>query len=178
MVKSEPLPVDPIAEARRQWQAHGWAGSADGMAAVTSVMRAHQLMLARVDRALKPFGLSFARFEMLRLLAFTRNGRMPMARATARLQVHPASVTNAVHRLERDGLVEREPHEHDRRATVLVLTEQGRHLVERATAKLNEDVFSQPGLEPEDVATLVSAVARLRRAAGDFKEPRPQPEAL
>ncbi|MPV88512.1 MarR family transcriptional regulator, partial [Georgenia ruanii] len=87
------------------------------MAAVTSVMRAQQLMLARIDQALRPHGLSFARYEMLRLLAFTREGRLPMASATARLQVHPASVTNTVDRLERDGLVRREPHPRDGRAT-------------------------------------------------------------
>ena len=43
------LPFDPIAEAERQWVAHGWPDAALGMAAVTSVMRAHQLMLASVD---------------------------------------------------------------------------------------------------------------------------------
>lgn len=99
------LPVDPIAEAKRQWLAHGWDAAADGMTVVTSVIRAHQLLLASIDRALKPFDLSFSRFEMLRLLAFTREGRMPMASAIARLQVHPTSVTNTVERLARDGLV-------------------------------------------------------------------------
>lgn len=69
MVQGTPLPVDPIAEVKRQWIAHGWESAADGMSAVTSVMRAHQLMLADVDRALKPFTLTFARYEMLRLLA-------------------------------------------------------------------------------------------------------------
>ncbi len=178
MARREPLPVDPIAEARRQWIAHGWADAADGMAAVTSVMRAHQLMLARVDAALKPFQLTFARYEMLRLLAFTRGGRLPMSSAIARLQVHPASVTNAVDRLERGGLVLREPHPHDGRATILVLTDAGRTVVEKATQALNSEVFSEPGIDAENVAALVHAVARLREAAGDFTEPRPAPEPL
>ncbi|MDF2665399.1 MAG: MarR family transcriptional regulator [Microbacterium sp.] len=77
------LPVDPIAEAKRQWLAHGWDDAADGMTVVTSVIRAHQLLMASIDRALRPFDLSFSRFEMLRLLAFTREGRMPMASAIA-----------------------------------------------------------------------------------------------
>ena len=46
-------PLDPIAEARRQWAAHGWAEVADGMAALTSVMRAQQLLLARCDAVLR-----------------------------------------------------------------------------------------------------------------------------
>ena len=63
-----PLPFDPIEEARRQWAAHGWQDVADGMAAITSIMRAQQLFLARVDAVLRPYELSFARYELLMLL--------------------------------------------------------------------------------------------------------------
>lgn len=170
MARRNPLPVDPIAEARRQWVAHGWTDAADGMSAVTSIIRAQQLLMARVDGALKPFALSFARYEMLRLLAFTREGRMPMASAIARLQVHPTSVTNTVDRLVRDGFVVREAHPADGRAAVLNLTEPGRDLVERATAALNE-VFAEPGFTADDTTELVRIVARLREASGDFTEP-------
>lgn len=178
MVHGTPLPVDPIAEAKRQWIAHGWESAADGMSAVTSVMRAHQLMLADVDRALKPFALTFARYEMLRLLAFAKGGRMPMASATARLQVHPASVTNTVDRLERDGLLQREPHPRDGRATLLALTDRGRDVAEQATKALNEQVFSRIELDDDKLRDLVHAIARLRLAAGDFMEPRPLPDPL
>ncbi|WP_448388353.1 MarR family winged helix-turn-helix transcriptional regulator [Microbacterium aurum] len=175
---TSPLPVDPIAEARRQWVAHGWDDAADGMSAVTSVMRAHQLLLAEVDRALKPLGLSFARYEMLRLLAFTREGRMPMASATARLQVHPATVTSAVDRLERDGLLRRTPHPRDGRATMLALTDVGRDLTERATDALNQSVFSKVGLDVDDMKMLVHVIAKLRLEAGDFIKHRPLPDPL
>lgn len=178
MPRNTPLPVDPIAEAKRQWTAHGWEDAAAGMTLVTSVMRAHQLLLARIDATLKPFGLSFARYEMLRLLAFTRAGRMPMASAIARLQVHPTSVTNTVDRLVKDALVEREPHPGDGRAAMLVLTASGRQLVERATAALNTNVFESPGLAEDDTAELVRIIARLRKGAGDFTDPRPLPDPL
>jgi DNA-binding MarR family transcriptional regulator len=178
MVKRRPLPVDPIAEAKRQWVAHGWTDAAAGMSAVTSIIRAQQIMLARIDAALRPFGLSFARYEMLRLLAFTREGRMPMASAIARLQVHPTSVTNTVDRLVRDDLIEREPHPEDGRAAMLVILESGRELVERATAALNTTVFENPGLADDDTAELVRIIARLRKASGDFTDPRPLPEPL
>ena len=177
MTRSDPLAVDPIAEAKRQWIDHGWADAAAGMAAVTSVMRAQQIMLGRVERALKPFGLSFARFEMLRLLAFARDGRMPLASAIARLQVHPASVTNTVDRLSRDGLVRREPHPEDRRAALVSLTSDGRELVERATIALN-DVFAELGLEEGDTLQLSGILARFRKDAGDFADPRPVPDPL
>ncbi|MBU4466288.1 MAG: MarR family transcriptional regulator [Actinobacteria bacterium] len=172
------LPVDPIAEAKRQWLAHGWTDAAGGMAAVTSIMRAHQLMLARVDETLRPFGLTFARYELLTLLSFSRDGRMPMASASARLQVHPTSVTNTVDRLEASALVQRVPHPDDGRAILIVLTDAGRDLSLRATDALNAEVFATPGLSSDDTDTLVTVIARLRHGAGDFDDPRPQPEPL
>jgi DNA-binding MarR family transcriptional regulator len=178
MPHKTPLPVDPIAEAKRQWLAHGWSDAATGMSAVTSIIRAQQLLLARIDTTLKPFSLSFARYEMLRLLAFTRAGRMPMASAIARLQVHPTSVTNTVDRLVRDGLITRETHPADGRAAMLVLTDPGRELVERATDALNDDVFTEPGLSEADTTDLVSIIARFRKASGDFTDPRPLPDPL
>ncbi|MEV4258821.1 MarR family transcriptional regulator, partial [Spirillospora sp. NPDC049652] len=95
--------LDPIAEAHRQWRAR-WPGHADQMAAVTSVMRAQQLLLGRIEGVLKPFGLTFAAYEALRLLAFTRTGTLPMGKMGQRLMVHAASVTNVIGRLERRGL--------------------------------------------------------------------------
>lgn len=173
-----PLPVDPLAEAKRQWLAHGWSDAADGMAVVTSVMRAQQLLLARVDATLKPFALSFARYEVLRLLAFSRTGRLPLSSVVARLQVHPTTVTSTAERLIRDDLIVREPHPHDGRAAMLALTAAGRDLVDRATTALNAEVFTDPGISRDDAAELVAIVARMRKAAGDFADPRPQPEPL
>src|SRR5260370_12105704 len=64
------LPFDPIEEAQRQWTAHGWGAQAGAMAVVTSIMRGEQILLARVDDALRPFGLTFARFAALALPSF------------------------------------------------------------------------------------------------------------
>ena len=91
------------------------------MAAVTSLMRAQQIVLARVEEVLRPFDLTFARYEVLMLmlmLLFGRSGSLPLSRLGDRLQVHPTSVTNAVDRLEAQGLVRRSPHPRDRRATL------------------------------------------------------------
>lgn len=161
-------PRDPIAEARRQWVAHGWSDVADGMAAVTSVMRAQQIMLARVHEVLKPFGLTFARYELLALLSFTREGALPMSKASSLLQVHPTSVTNAVDRLEAAGLVRRLPHPGDRRGVLVEITGAGREKARAATDELNAKVFAEPGLKPDDVDTLVSVLTNLRRDTGDF----------
>ncbi len=163
-----PLPFDPILEARRQWTVHGWAGSADGMAAVTSVIRAQQIYLARVDQVLRPLGLTFARYEVLMLLVFSRAGSLPLNKMGARLQVHPTSITNAVDRLVGQDLLRRVPHPTDGRTTLAEITEKGRELALRATAAVNAAVFTDPGLPGSDVTTLVEVLRNLRRSAGDF----------
>jgi DNA-binding MarR family transcriptional regulator len=162
------LALDPIAEAHRNWTEHGWGDAADGMAFVTSVVRVHQLLLARIDQTLDPFDLSFARFELLMLLLFTRKGELPLGKIGVRLQVHPASVTNAVNRLESQGLVVRRPHPDDGRTTLARITPAGRRVARRAADALNAAVFTEPGLPSASATRVVAAFTALRRDAGDF----------
>jgi DNA-binding MarR family transcriptional regulator len=162
------LPFDPLAEARRQWEASGWESAAPGMAVVTSVMRAQQILQARVDEVLAPFGLTFARFELLRLLGFSRAGALPLGKAGARLQVHQTSITNAVDRLEAQGLVRRVRHPTDGRAVLAEITAEGRSVVQRATVELNDGVFADLGLDGDALQRLFSLLETFRRVAGDF----------
>ncbi len=168
MARRSTLTFDPVAEATRNWRDAGWANAAEGMALVTSIMRAHQILLARVDDVLAPLGLSFARFEALMLLNFSRAGRLPMGKMGQRLQVHPASVTNAIDRLESDGLVRRLPHPSDGRTTLAAITPKGRRLVRAAATALNAGVFADIGLATERADAVVGALAELRRRSGDF----------
>lgn len=162
------MDFDPIAEARDNWTEAGWSDVADGMVAVTSVMRAHQILLARVEAALRPFDLSFSRFELLRLLAFSRQGALPITKASDRLQVHVTSVTHAIRRLEEGGLVRRVPHPTDGRTTLVEITDLGRSTVEDATKTLNEEVFADVGMSDGEMAGLVGAIQSLRKHNGDF----------
>ena len=162
------LGFDPIARAREQWVEQGWETAADGMAAITSLMRAHQIVLARVEATLRPLGVTFARYEVLMLLWFSKRGSLPMKVIGSRLQVHPTSVTNAVDRLQDAGLVTRSTHPEDRRAMLVALTPAGRELAERATKALNTEVFEQPVLSHRDVRALLEILTRLRRSSGDF----------
>ncbi len=60
------------------------------------------------------------------LLFFSRRGELPVGLVGERLQVHPASVTNAVDRLESDGLVERRRNPSDGRSVLAAITVEGR----------------------------------------------------
>jgi DNA-binding MarR family transcriptional regulator len=168
-------PFDPIAEAFRQWAAR-WPDYADHMAAVTSVMRVQQLLLARVEDTLRPHGLSFAAYETLRLLAFTRSGFLPMGKLGERLMVHPAAVTNAVSKLEQRGFVRRHMSPDDRRVVLAAITEEGRALAEEATAALNQAAFGLPGLSRQQAADITAMLRTVRAIVGDIAAVSPADE--
>jgi DNA-binding MarR family transcriptional regulator len=158
---------DPIAEAHRQWSDR-WPDQADHMAAVTSVMRVQQLLLSRIEDILKPFSLTFAAYEALRLLAFTRTGSMPMGKMGTRLMVHPAAVTNAISKLEQRGLVWRSMSPDDRRVVLAAITPAGRALVDEATAALNDGSFGLPGITTTQAAEITGVLRTVRATAGDL----------
>ena len=136
------------------------------MAAVTSIMRVQQILLAELDALLRPHGLTFARYEALVLLRFSREGALPLRLIGQRLMVHPTSVTNIINRLEAQGLVARRPNPRDGRGTLAEITAAGREVVERATADLMAADF---GLGGYDAGAARGDVRPAARAAGDAR---------
>lgn len=166
----EPLRKDPIGEARRHWTDRWGAEPARPMAAVTSVMRVQQILLARLNAILRDHRLTFPRYEALMLLSFTREGALPLGKLGERLQVHRTSVTNIVDKLEQDGFVRRVPHESDRRATLAEITDAGRRIALRATLDLNGAEFSLGSLAGDEQEQLTDLLEAVRRGAGDFRD--------
>ncbi len=87
-----------------------------------------------------------------------------------RLMVHPTSVTNAIDRLERDGLVRRVPHSEDRRTVLAEITDEGRRVVIKAADALADIEFGLAGLSADTLGALDDAIRTLRRDAGDFED--------
>ena len=165
-----PLRIDPIAEARRHWTERWGPEPARPMAAVTSIMRAQQVLMARLNELLRPLGLTFPRYEALMLLSFTRAGALPLGKIGERLQVHRTSVTNIVDKLEVDGLVRRVPHAEDRRATLAEITAEGRERARRATDALNDAAFGIDALGNDEQEAVTALLRALRVDAGDFAD--------
>ena len=160
------LTFDPIERADELWTRR-W-GAVPAMAAITSVMRAQQILLAQVDAVVKPYGLTFARYEALVLLTFSQHGELPLSKIGERLMVHPTSVTNTVDRLEKSGLVVRRPNPLDGRGVLAAITDQGRRVVEESTRELVAMDFGLSGYDEEGCRGLFDVLRPLRIAAGDF----------
>jgi DNA-binding MarR family transcriptional regulator len=162
------LTFDPIARADELWKER-W-GSVPSMAAITSIMRAHQILLAQVDAVVKPYGLTFARYEALVLLTFSRAGELPMSKIGERLMVHPTSVTNTVDRLQKAGLVAKRPNPDDGRGTLASITGKGREVCDAATRELMAAEFGMGAYDADECGEIFAMLRPLRLAAQDFSD--------
>ena len=162
------LPFDPIERAGQIWEKR--FGPASAMRAATSVFRVQQILLARFDEVLKPHELTFARYEVLVLLTFSRSGELPLKVIGSRLMVHPTSVTNAIDRLVAAGYVRRRPNPDDGRGVLAGITDAGRAVVETATTALTDLDFGLGDLSEGERSSLFETLRRVRLGAGDVQD--------
>jgi DNA-binding MarR family transcriptional regulator len=174
-VSAQPAPLgfDPIDRAAQLWESR-WPDEAPevyaSMRAVTSIMRAHQILIAHLDAMLRRYGITFSRYEALVLLVHSRRGSLPLSKIGERLQVHATSVTNVIDRLEAAGLVRREPNPLDGRGTLAVITDAGCEVARKATEELNAARFGLSALDTADLNRLFALLRTLRLHADDFVE--------
>jgi DNA-binding MarR family transcriptional regulator len=160
------LAFDPIQRAGELWGER--IGDATAMRLATSIMRVQQMVLAALDAAVRPYGITFARYEVLVLLSFSRSGSLPLSKVGERLMVHPTSVTNLIDRLEAQGLVDRTTDAADRRRTLASLTPDGKRVLKRATRALTDIEFAVGSLDPDEQEQAYDLLRSLRSA--DFED--------
>lgn len=167
------LAFDPIRRAAVLWErTWGRTSAPQSMATATSVMRVQQLLLADFDGLLAEVDLTFARFEALVLLTFSREGRQPMSIVGERLMVHPTSATSLVRRLEAQGYVERIPNPDDGRGTLAVITPAGRAAVEKGMQRLVDAGFGVSALTGAERVELFRLLEKIRVGHGDVASPQ------
>ena len=157
---------DPIERASELWSER--IGDASAMRAATSIMRVQQLLSQALESTLRPHGITFARYEVLVLLSFSRSGELPLSIIGDRLMVHPTSVTNAIDRLVDQGLVQRRADPGDRRRVLASLTAAGKSVVTAATSDLMAMDFGMSELTRADRDSLYEALRRARGRFGDL----------
>jgi DNA-binding MarR family transcriptional regulator len=161
---------DPILEAYHLWNDKGWEDCAAGCAAVTSLMRVHQVLTRRADKILAPIDLTFARYELLVRLYFSARS-LPLNQLGRQLQIHQTSITSLVDKLEKQGLIKRTPHPTDRRSTIAQMTPAGRVLTGKAIMLLNSEVFRDLGLTGGEASLLIGLLMKMRRSWNDIENP-------
>jgi len=104
-------------------------------------------------------GLSFGRIRALRRIAATP---MTMGELAALLGIDAPYATLVVDELERQGLVERQPHPTDRRAKLVATTAEGSAAARRAEEILARLPVGLAGLSEADMETLARILESAR----------------
>jgi DNA-binding MarR family transcriptional regulator len=95
-------------------------------------------------------------------------GELATKDLAARLGIDPANASSLLTRLERRGLVRREPAEHDRRRRLVALTDEGR---ETRAALARCIAAGEPAFGRLSTAELTTFRDLLRRVAGHGRDP-------
>jgi len=112
--------------------------------------KAHRALSAHIEESLARDGLCLSDFMALE--ALLHKGPLTVGEIGARVLLASGSMTAAVDRLAKMGLVRREFSEKDRRVRVIHLTPQGRELVEKA--------FEAHALDLEQLMAVLDAEER------------------
>jgi DNA-binding MarR family transcriptional regulator len=158
---------DPI-----DWVEHYWRqqdlGDPRRFLAMGSLLRLQQLMMAEIDRTLKEFELTRTAYLVLATIQLSEDGTRLLSRIAQHMLVHPTTVTLVIDKLEEQGLVVRQPHPSDRRATYARITPAGTALMKEATRALDAVDFGLPGLTNTKADQLLRLLAPIRAQAGDI----------
>jgi DNA-binding MarR family transcriptional regulator len=158
---------DPVDWVHDQWAAKGGADP-EQLAAATSLMRAHHLVTARLQDAIRPHGLTPTSYLMLVTLSLSDRGTRRLSYLARYLMVHQTTVTQMIDQCEKRGLVERRAHPTDRRTTLAVLTRDGRALLRRATKDAAAAGFGLGEIDPATISELSASLRVVRHANLDY----------
>ncbi|MEV6907864.1 MarR family transcriptional regulator [Amycolatopsis sp. NPDC051071] len=117
--------------------------------------------LSRInDQRLRPLGLTFAQMPVL--AALSKADGLSQKELAVLARVEQPSMAQLLARMDRDGLIRRSPAEHDRRVSLISLTENGRaKLTQVHSALFETNDQALRGFSADEVALFVDLLRRL-----------------
>src|SRR4029079_6720159 len=106
----------------------------------SAFIHAHQQIEAHLSRRLQLSGLSGADYEVLAVLSALDRDRMPAHALCKALGWEKSRLSHQVRRMQKDGLISREPNPEDARSTMVCLLPGGRAAIEKAAHEHVADV--------------------------------------
>jgi DNA-binding MarR family transcriptional regulator len=160
---------DPVAWVQSRW-AERELPQPERFAVAASLMRAHAIVVARIEEALREHELGLTAYLMLVTLGLSDGDGRSLSYLARYLLVHQTTVTQMVDRCEQRGLVKRTPHPTDRRTTLVALTRHGRTLLRRATADAAAAGFGLDEVGDARLPALRDALNELRAVQHDMPD--------
>ena len=132
------------------------------------IVRSHRLLTDRLGRELEQdVGIPLVFFDVLINVGAASDGRVTMSRLSNDIALTTGGVTRLVDRMVDAGLVERQACPSDRRSIHVILTPEGRNVLDRAVAAHIEgiDRHLMAHLSDKDRANLATVLTKI--LAGD-----------
>lgn len=132
--------------------------------------KAYDSLRAHAERHIESLGLCLSDFGVLEVLL--HKGPMPVNTIGAIIRLTSGSITTAVDRLEKKGLVERRNHPTDRRTRVVHLTAAGSSLISAAFADHVQAMErAASGLSAAERTQAIALVKKLGLRAQEMLDP-------
>ena len=149
---------------------HGMSNeiSKDPMAAWETLLRTVSALLRTFEQELQESeGLPLTWYDVLIQLTEPPDGRLRMQALADRVVLSRSGLTRLIDRMEKAGLVRREPSQEDRRGYYALLTEDGREVLRRARPVHHRGIYEHftRHLDETDVQALGIAMAKVRRGS-------------
>ncbi|WP_078411903.1 MarR family winged helix-turn-helix transcriptional regulator [Priestia abyssalis] len=123
-------------------------------------MKAFQAVAENILKDIESHNISKENFMILELLY--SKGPHPVQKISEAFSIPSGSITYVVDKLEKKGLVERQPNPNDRRASNVVLTEKGRALFDeifpKHVATISENISFITNEEKEQLIDLLKRI--------------------
>lgn len=134
-----------------------------------------------VVEALRPFSLTSAQYNVLRILRGARPDALPAGKIAERMIHHDPDVTRLLDKLEGMALVEKSRDDRDRRVINVRITKEGLAVLDQATRRMRASLDSRLGpVGPKRLAALADLLEAVRAASatpGGSDAPDPKHEA-
>lgn len=129
---------------------------------VLNIVRTANLLSAKATVLFRQFDLTEAQFNVLFALKFA-TGNVTQAELGKRLVVTRASITSVLDKLESKGLVARVNVPDNRRIHHVVLTEEGRRLIEDVEPKYRQEIYAVlDGIDTDQCRMLIDQLGQVR----------------
>ena len=130
-----------------------------------------RLLMRRFEQLLRPLRFGFAYLPVA--VALDENGNLLQRDLAETAHVEQPTMAALLARMERDGLIVRQPHPLDRRASSIALSREGKTRLPKAKERLVVAVEEAlEGFTADEIATLTRLLRRMAKNLGeDFDKP-------
>jgi DNA-binding MarR family transcriptional regulator len=135
-----------------------------------ALRRAHDAIHRHVSKKLAQWKLSVPKYGVL--VRLYDHDSLPLSELSNQIFRGSSNITTLIHRMEREGLVQRFGHEHDRRVKEVSLTKKGKELASRVIGEYKPFLHQMmmKGLTPEEQEIFLQCLNRVKASLGNLPE--------